>query len=42
MSALDDVEAQIVADLNATQGPWRARPAAVRIARLVVPAVAVT
>jgi hypothetical protein len=41
MSALDDVEAQIVADLNATQGPWRARPAAVRIALLVVPAVAV-
>ena len=38
---LEQARAQIVADLEATQGPWRRRALVVRIAALVVPAVVV-
>lgn len=41
MSALEDVQAQITADLAATQGPWRARPLALRVALVVVPGLVV-
>lgn len=39
--SLDDVRAQIVADLEKTQGPWRSKSAPLRWAILVVPAVVV-
>lgn len=38
MSGLDDVRAQIVADLEQSQGPWRKKSAPLRFALLLVPA----
>ena len=38
---LDDVRAQIVADLEKTQGPWRQKSAPLRWALLLLPAVVV-